>query len=100
MLLTNSELDKLNVSLVAMVAERRRARGTKLNLPEAMALIQDHILEGARDGKTVAQLQDSAAKVLRRSDVLDGVQALVGRITVQATFADGLHTVSVADPIK
>jgi len=100
MLLTNSELDKLNVSLVAMVAERRRARGTKLNLPEAMALIQDHILEGARDGKTVAHLQDSAAKVLRRSDVLDGVQALVGRITVQATFADGLHTVSVADPIK
>ena len=97
--LTPREKDKLLIFTAALLAERRKARGLKLNVPEAVALISAAIMEGARDGKTVAQLMSEGKQVLGRSDVMEGVPELVGEIQVEATFPDGTKLVTVHQPI-
>src|SRR5678809_1637683 len=97
--LTPREKDKLLVSMAAMVARRRLERGVKLNHPEAVALITDFILEGARDGKTVAQLMEAGAHVLVRAQVMDGIAEMIHDIQVEATFPDGTKLVTVHEPI-
>jgi urease subunit gamma len=97
--LTPREIDKLHISMAAEVARKRKARGLKLNHPEAVALIADHILEGARDGKSVADLMSSGKKVLTNDDVLPGVVDIIHTIQVEATFEDGTKLVTVHDPI-
>jgi urease subunit gamma len=97
--LTPREKDKLLVFTAALLAERRRGRGLKLNHPEAVALITAAILEGARDGKNVAQLMGEGKTVLKRSDVMDGVAELIPEIQVEATFPDGTKLVTVHQPI-
>ncbi len=97
--LTPREKDKLLIFTAALLAERRRARGLKLNHPEAVALISAAIMEGARDGKTVAQLMGDGKTVLTRSDVMDGVADMVAEIQVEATFPDGTKLVTVHQPI-
>ena len=97
--LTPREKDKLLIFTAALLAERRRGRGLKLNHPEAVALITAAILEGARDGKTVAQLMSEGKTVLRRGDVMDGVAELIPEIQVEATFPDGTKLVTVHHPI-
>ncbi len=84
----------------AEVARRRRARGLKLNYPEAVALISAEIMEGARDGKSVAELMQSGAKVLTRDDVMDGVREMIDEVQVEATFPDGTKLVTVHVPIR
>lgn len=96
---TPREVDKLHIFLAAQLARRRRDRGLKLNHPEAVALITDHILEGARDGRTVSDLMSSGRTVLSRDDVLAGVADLIESIQVEATFDDGTKLVTVHDPI-
>jgi len=98
--LTPREKDKLLLFTAALLAERRRARGLKLNVPEAVALISAAILEGARDGKTVAQLMSEGQRVLGREDVMDGVAELIPDIQVEATFPDGTKLVTVHQPIQ
>ena len=98
--LTPREKDKLLIFTAALLAERRRARGLKLNHPEAVALITAAILEGARDGRTVAQLMSEGKMVLGRGDVMDGVAELISEIQVEATFADGTKLVTVHNPIR
>jgi urease subunit gamma len=98
--LTPREKDKLLVSMAAMVARRRLERGVKLNHPEAMALITDFIVEGARDGKTVAELMESGAHVLTRAQVMDGIPEMIVEIQVEATFPDGTKLVTVHEPIR
>ena len=93
------EKDQLLVFTVALLAERRRARGLKLNLPEAAALISAALLEGARDGKTLSQVQTDACALLRRDEVMKGVAELLPEVSVDATFADGTQRVSVLNPI-
>ena len=97
--LTPREIDKLHISMAAEVARKRKARGLKLNHPEAVALIADHILEGARDGKSVSDLMSSGKKVLTNDDVLPGVLDIIHTIQVEATFEDGTKLVTVHDPI-
>jgi urease subunit gamma len=97
--LTPREKDKLLLFSAALLAERRRARGLKLNYPEAVALISAAIMEGARDGKTVAALMSEGKTVLARSDVMDGVAEMVAEIQVEATFPDGTKLVTVHQPI-
>jgi urease subunit gamma len=97
--LTPREKDKLLIFTAALLAERRRARGLKLNHPEAVALITAAIMEGARDGKTVAQLMSAGKTVLSRADVMDGVAELIPEIQVEATFPDGTKLVTVHQPI-
>tara|TARA_B100001750_G_scaffold179680_1_gene148044 strand:- start:1137 stop:1439 length:303 start_codon:yes stop_codon:yes gene_type:complete len=97
--LTPREIDKLHISMAAEVARKRKARGLKLNHPEAVALIADHILEGARDGKSVSDLMSSGKKVLTNDDVLPGVVDIIHTIQVEATFDDGTKLVTVHDPI-
>jgi urease subunit gamma len=97
--LTPREKDKLLLFTAALLAERRRARGLKLNVPEAIALISAAILEGARDGKTVAQLMSEGKTVLGHDDVMDGVPEIVSEIQVEATFPDGTKLVTVHQPI-
>ena len=97
--LTPREKDKLLIFTAALLAERRRARGLKLNVPEAVALITAAIMEGARDGKSVAQLMSDGKTVLTRVDVMDGVAELVPEIQVEATFPDGTKLVTVHQPI-
>jgi len=97
--LTPREKDKLLVFTAALVAERRRARGLKLNHPEAVALITAAILEGARDGRTVADLMEYGRTILGRDDVMEGVPEMIGAIQVEATFPDGTKLVTVHDPI-
>ena len=99
MMLTPREIEKLQIFLAAELARRRKARGLKLNHPEAVALITDHILEGARDGKSVSDLMSSGRKVLTKDDVLPGVSDLIHSIQVEATFEDGTKLVTVHDPI-
>src|SRR3989442_14535048 len=98
--LTPREKDKLLIAVAAMVARRRLERGVKLNHPEAVALISDFILEGARDGKTVAELMESGAHVLTRAQVMAGVPEMIHDIQVEATFPDGTKLVTVHEPIR
>ena len=97
--LTPREKDKLLIFTAGLLAERRKARGLKLNVPESIALISAAILEGARDGKTVAQLMSEGKQVLRRDDVMEGVPEIVTEIQVEATFPDGTKLVTVHQPI-
>src|SRR5207237_246144 len=98
--LTPREKDKLLVAVAAMVAARRLERGVRLNYPEAVALITDYVLEGARDGKTVAELMRDGATVLGREQVMEGVPEMVHDIQVEATFPDGTKLVTVHQPIR
>jgi urease subunit gamma len=98
--LTPREKDKLLLFTAALVAERRRARGLQLNYPEAVALISAAILEGARDGRTVAELMSLGGEVLTRADVMDGVAEMIPEVQVEATFPDGTKLVTVHDPIR
>jgi urease subunit gamma len=98
--LTPREKDKLLIAMAAMVARRRLERGVKLNHPEAVALITDFILEGARDGRTVAELMEAGAHVLTRSDVMEGIAEMIHDIQVEATFPDGSKLVTVHNPIR
>jgi len=97
--LTPREKDKLLIFTAALLAERRRARGLKLNYPESIALISAAVMEGARDGKTVAQLMCEGRTVLGRADVMDGVAEMIPDIQVEATFPDGTKLVTVHQPI-
>lgn len=97
--LTPREKDKLLLFSAAQLAERRKARGLKLNYPEAVALISFEIIEGARDGKTVAELMDFGRTLLTRDDVMDGVAEMIHDVQVEATFPDGTKLVTVHDPI-
>ena len=99
MMFTPREMDKLYIFLAAQLARRRMTRGLKLNHPEAVAIITDHILEGARDGKPVADLMSSGKTVLTKDDVLPEVPELIHSIQVEATFEDGTKLVTVHDPI-
>ncbi|MYM63465.1 urease subunit gamma [Pseudomaricurvus sp. HS19] len=94
------EKDKLLVFTAALLAERRLARGLKLNYPEAVALITMEIMEGARDGKTVAQLMSDGKNILRADQVMDGVADMIHEVQVEATFPDGTKLVTVHDPIN
>jgi urease subunit gamma len=97
--LTPREKDKLLIFTAALLAERRKARGLKLNYPEAVALITAAVMEGARDGKTVAELMSEGRLVLTRADVMDGVPEMIADIQVEATFPDGTKLVTVHQPI-
>ena len=97
--LSPQERDKLLVHVAADVARSRRARGLRMNYPEAVALITDHVLEGARDGHSVSELMSSGRKVLTRDEVMDGVGQMLDRVQVEATFPDGTKLVTVHDPI-
>jgi urease gamma subunit len=99
MMLAPREIDKLYIFMAAEVARKRRARGLKLNYTEAVALISDHIVEGARDGRSVSELMSSGKRVLARDDVLPGVPELVKQVQVEATFEDGTKLVTVHNPI-
>ena len=98
--LTPREKDKLLISVAALVARRRLERGVKLNHPEAIALITDFILEGARDGRTVADLMQAGAQVLTRAQVMDGIPEMIHDVQVEATFPDGTKLVSCHNPIR
>jgi urease subunit gamma len=98
--LTPREKDKLLLFTAGLLAERRKQRGLALNFPEAVAFISLFILEGAREGKTVAGLMDEARGILRRSDVMEGVAELASEVQVEATFPDGTKLVTVHDPIR
>ena len=98
--LSPRDVDKLLVSLAAMVARDRRDRGVRLNYPEAVALLSSYVLEGARDGRTVAELMESGRAVLSRDDVMDGIPELLGEVQVEATFPDGTKLVTVHEPIR
>jgi urease gamma subunit len=97
--LTPREKDKLLLFTAGLLAERRRARGLKLNYPEAVALISCAILEGARDGRSVAELMDLGRTILTRDDVMDGVPEMIPDVQVEGTFPDGTKLVTVHDPI-
>ncbi len=98
--LTPREKDKLLVSMAAIVARRRLERGVKLNHPEAIALISDFVVEGARDGQSVAQLMADGAKVISRDQVMEGVAEMIHDVQVEATFPDGTKLVTVHEPIR
>jgi urease subunit gamma len=98
--LTPREKDKLLIAMAAQVARRRLERGVKLNHPEAVALITDYVVEGARDGRTVAELMQDGAKVVRREQVMDGIADMIDEIQVEATFPDGTKLVTVHAPIR
>ena len=98
--LTPREKDKLLVSMAAMVARRRLARGVKLNHPEAIALVTDFVVEGARDGRSVADLMEAGAHVITRDQVMEGVAEMIHDIQVEATFPDGVKLVTVHQPIR
>jgi urease subunit gamma len=98
--LTPREKDKLLVAVAAMVARRRLERGVKLNHPEAVALITDYVLEGARDGRGVAELMRDGATVIKRAQVMEGVAEMIHDVQVEATFPDGTKLVTVHQPIR
>ena len=100
MQLTPREKDKLLVAMAAIVARKRLERGVKLNHPEAIALITDVVVEGARDGRSVAELMQAGAKVLTRAQVMEGVAEMIHEIQVEATFPDGTKLVTVHEPIR
>jgi urease subunit gamma len=99
MRLSPTDVDKLLLSVAAMVARDRRARGVKLNVPEATALLSSFVLEGARDGRTVADLMSAGRAVLDREDVMEGVPELLHEVQVEATFPDGTKLVTLHQPI-
>jgi urease subunit gamma len=98
--LTPREQEKLLIYVAAEVARKRKARGLKLNYPEAMAILSAEILEAARDGKSVAEIMSFGATILRRDDVMDGVAEMIHEVQVEATFPDGTKLVTVHDPVK
>jgi urease subunit gamma len=98
--LTPREKDKLLVAMAAIVARRRLERGVRLNHPEAIALITDFVVEGARDGRSVAELMETGATVLTREQVMDGVAEMIHDVQVEATFPDGTKLVTVHEPIR
>jgi urease subunit gamma len=98
--LTRRERDKLIIALAAIVARGRRARGLKLNYPESIALITDFVLEGARDGKSVAELMSESGKILTRSEVMEGIAEMIPEMQVEATFPDGTKLVPIHNPIR
>jgi urease gamma subunit len=99
MRLSEHERERLLITYAADVAERRRARGLKLNYPESVAIITSYVLEGARDGRTVAELMSSAREVLGRDDVMAGIPEMIESVQVEATFPDGTKLVTVHGPI-
>ncbi|MGX1096783.1 urease subunit gamma [Amorphus suaedae] len=100
MRLTPREKDKLLIATAAMVARRRLERGVKLNHPEAVALIADFVVEGARDGRTVADLMEAGAHVITREQVMEGIAEMIDDVQVEATFPDGTKLVTVHHPIR
>lgn len=98
--LTPREKDKLLIAMAAEVARKRLARGVKLNYPEAIALISDFVVEGARDGRTVAELMEVGAQVITRAQVMEGIAEMIHDIQVEATFPDGVKLVTVHEPIR
>lgn len=100
MRLTEHEQERLLITLAADVAERRRARGLKLNYPEAVAILTSYVLEGARDGRTVAELMTAGRAVLHRDDVMAGVPEMIESVQVEATFRDGTKLVTIHGPIQ
>jgi urease subunit gamma len=100
MKLTPREKDKLMIALAALVARGRLARGVKLNYPESVALITDFVMEGARDGKSVAELMSEGGKVITRDQVMEGISEMLHEMQVEATFPDGTKLVSLHDPIR
>jgi len=98
--LTPREKDKLLIAMAALVARRRLERGVRLNHPEAVALITDFVVEGARDGRSVAELMQAGATVLRRDQVMEGVAEMIHDVQVEATFPDGTKLVTVHEPIR
>ena len=98
--LSPREKDKLLISMAAIVARRRLERGVKLNHPEAVAIISDFIVEGARDGRSVAELMQAGAQVLTRAQVMEGIPEMIHDIQVEATFPDGSKLVTVHNPIR
>ncbi|QTL47538.1 urease subunit gamma [Priestia aryabhattai] len=100
MKLTSREQEKLMIVVAADLARRRQTRGLKLNYPEAVAIITYEIMEGARDGKTVAQIMREGTKILKREDVMEGIPEMIHDIQVEATFPDGTKLVTVHDPIR
>ncbi|MDP5085978.1 MAG: urease subunit gamma [Yoonia sp.] len=100
MQLTPREKDKLLIAMAAEVARKRLARGVKLNYPEAIALITDAVVEGARDGRSVADMMEAGAHVITREQVMDGIADMIHEVQVEATFPDGTKLVTVHDPIR
>ncbi len=100
MLLTSREKDKLLIAMAAQVAGRRLARGVKLNYPEAIALVSDFVMEGARDGRSVADLMEAGAHVVSRAQVMEGIAEMIHDVQVEATFPDGTKLVTVHNPIR
>ncbi|MFI3303947.1 MAG: urease subunit gamma [Rikenellaceae bacterium] len=98
--LTPRETEKLLLYLAGDVAARRLAKGIKLNYPESIALISQHLLDGAREGRTVAELMQSGAEILTRDDVMEGVAEMIHDVQIEATFPDGTKLVTVHDPIR
>jgi urease subunit gamma len=98
--LTPQERDKLLIFVAAQLAQARKARGLKLNYPEAVALITSHLLEMARDGKSVAEIMSAGREVLKRGDVMDGVPEMIAEVQVEATFPDGTKLITVHQPIQ
>ncbi|EMF0615085.1 urease subunit gamma [Enterococcus faecium] len=100
MQLTEREQEKMLISLAAMIAQKRKDNGLKLNHPESVAIITNFILEGARAGKTVSELMNEGAQVLSKEDVMEGISEMIPMIQVEATFVDGTKLVTVHDPIR
>ena len=100
MQLTPREKDKLLVAMAALVARARKQRGVKLNHPEAIALISEYVVEGARDGRSVADLMEAAGHVVKRSDCMEGIAEMIHDVQVEATFPDGTKLVTVHSPIR
>ena len=100
MKLSPREKDKLLISMAAMVARYRKERGVKLNYPEAIALISDFVVEGARDGRSVADLMEAGAHVVKRDDCMEGIPEIIHDVQVEATFPDGTKLVTVHNPIR
>ncbi len=97
---TPREKDKLMISVAAEVANKRLKRGLKLNYPEVIAIISDYVLEGARDGKSVADLMESGGKIITKNQVMEGVENMITEVQVEATFPDGVKLVTIHNPIR